>query len=85
MINESEPTSQDAEATTDESGTPETEYDLPVELFAGAVVIVMGILVLATPLITEMPSNWVWDPLLMNLISGSIYVIAGLFLIYRAR
>ena len=60
------------------------DYDLPVELFAGIVILIMGVLVLITPLVTEMPSEFVWDPTLINGISGAIYLVVGAYFIRRA-
>lgn len=60
------------------------EYDLPIDLYAGVIIAIMGILVLVTPLLTEMPADAPWNPTLMNLISGAIYLIVGLGLLLRA-
>lgn len=62
----------------------ETEYDLPVELFAGSVILIMGVLVLVTPLTTDMPADLPWNPLLINILSGGIYVLIGLFFLWRS-
>ncbi len=60
------------------------EYDLPVELFAGSVILIMGVLVLVTPLIADMPADVPWDPVLINGLSGGIYVLVGAYFIRRA-
>ncbi|WP_227379388.1 hypothetical protein [Haladaptatus halobius] len=70
---------QATETTTSDS------YDLPVSLFAGIVILIMGILVIITPLFAAMPTNSAWDPVLMNLISGSLYVIVGAYFIWRGK
>ncbi|QRV17648.1 hypothetical protein JMJ58_22845 (plasmid) [Haloterrigena salifodinae] len=64
------------------SGTD--EYDLPIDLYAGAIILIMGVLVLVTPLFTDMLSDAPWRPTSMNLISGTIYVLVGLVLLRRA-
>ena len=80
-----------SKSTTSEAGSSinstneQTEYDLPVELFAGSVVIIMGVLVLLTPLITTIPQDYVWNPALMDLVSGAIYIIIGVYLLIRSR
>jgi hypothetical protein len=61
----------------------DSEYDLPIQLFAGTVIAIMGLLVLATPLVTAMPSDHVLDPTAMNVVSGGIYVAVGVFFAYR--
>lgn len=60
------------------------DYDLPVELFAGSVILIMGVLVLVTPLIADMPADVPWDPVLINGLSGGIYVLVGAYFIRRA-
>ncbi|UPM45025.1 hypothetical protein [Halocatena salina] len=84
MTNTSETTTTDA--TTDESdaASDTNEYELPVELFAGSVILTMGVLVLVTPLITTMPSDVPWDPVFVNVTSGAIYVLCGMYLVHRA-
>lgn len=76
------------ETTTGEQTTTEPaadkEYNLPVELFAGIVIFIMGLLVLITPLIYEMPTDLVWDPILINVASGTIYLLVGAFFVYRS-
>ena len=62
----------------------DNDYDLPVELFAGIVILIMGVLILITPLVTEMPSDFVWNPTLINGISGAIYLVVGAYFIRRA-
>lgn len=62
----------------------ENEYDLPVELFAGSVILIMGVLVLVTPLTTDMPANLPWDPLFINILSGGLYVLIGFFFLWRS-
>ncbi|WP_129115351.1 hypothetical protein [Halegenticoccus tardaugens] len=64
---------------------PDEGYDLPIDLFAGVVIVAMGILVLVTPLITAMPADAPWNPTAMNIISGSIYLLIGMGFLYRAR
>lgn len=72
-----------SEQTTTKSNDGE-EYNLPVELFAGIVILIMGFLVLITPLIYEMPTNLVWDPIFINIASGAIYLLVGAFFLYRS-
>lgn len=62
----------------------ENEYDLPVELFAGSVILIMGVLVLVTPLTTDMPADLPWNPLLINILSGGLYVLIGFFFLWRS-
>ncbi|WP_121741490.1 hypothetical protein [Natronorubrum halophilum] len=59
-------------------------YDLPIDLYAGTIIAIMGLLVLITPLVAEMPSDAPWNPMAMNLISGAIYVVVALALLVRA-
>lgn len=83
MNNKSETTTADAsgsDATTNEA-PGENDYELPVELFAGTVILIMGVLVLVTPLITDMPTDLPWDPILINVTSGAIYMAAGAYFI----
>lgn len=83
------PNTTTADVTTSDTQTnkasEESEYELPVELFAGSVIIVMGVLVLITPLITAMPTDIPWDPVLINMFSGSIYVLVGAYFVQRAN
>lgn len=74
----------DGDYETD-NAADESEYDLPVDLFAGTVILIMGVLVLVTPLITDMPTDTPWDPVLINVSSGAIYVLAGAYFIRRAE
>ncbi|RRJ31401.1 hypothetical protein [Halocatena pleomorpha] len=86
MDNNPQTTTPDVSATDDQTSkaSDQNEYDLPVELFAGSVIFIMGVLVLVTPLITEMPADTPWDPVLINGISGGIYVLTGVYFIRRA-
>lgn len=74
--------------TVTEQESPETsrenDYDLPVELFAGIVILIMGALVLITPVFSEMPADLVWNPTLINAISGTIYLVVGAYFVRRA-
>lgn len=86
MNNKPKTTTADASSSdydTDEV-SDDSEYDLPVELFAGSVILILGVLVLVTPLITEMPTDIPWNPTLINVTSGAIYVLAGAYFIRRA-
>ncbi|WP_101295903.1 hypothetical protein [Halegenticoccus soli] len=60
------------------------EYDLPIELFAGTIILTMGILVLVTPIVTEMPTDSPWNPTAMNVITGGIYLLIGAGFLRRA-
>lgn len=82
-----QPTSTSSESIDDRATErdDEDEYDLPIELFAGTVILIMGILVVLTPLTTEMPGDWVWSPTAMNAFGGTIYIVVGGFLLYRHR
>lgn len=87
MNNESNTTTTDAsgsDPTTNEASSG-SEYELPVNLFAGSVILIMGVLVLVTPLITSMPTDVPWDPVLINATSGVIYVLVGAYFIRRSR
>lgn len=79
------PITQTRDEPTDDPRTQPDAYDLPIELYAGVIIVIMGALVLVTPLLTQMPSDAPWNPTLMNLISGSIYVIVGLGLLFRSK
>ncbi|MFC6907107.1 hypothetical protein [Halalkalicoccus tibetensis] len=83
---DSKSTTSTEETTTREQAATESadEYNLPVELFAGIVILIMGCLVLVTPLIYDMPTDLVWNPLIINLFSGSIYLVVGVIFIYRS-
>lgn len=87
MRNKPNTTTADASASDHKTNkaSDESEYDLPVELFAGSVIFVMGVLVLVTPLITEMPADTPWDPVLINVSSGAIYMLVGAYFIRRAE
>lgn len=73
------------EISATRNGDEQNHYDLPVELFAGTVVTTMGILVVLTPLIANMPRDYVWNPVLMDLLSGAIYIVIGIYLLIRSR
>lgn len=62
----------------------ESNYDLPVELFAGLVILTMGLLVVVTPLITEMPNDVPWNPVLLNVTSGALYIVVGAYFVRRS-
>lgn len=86
MDNKSNTTTADVSANDETNDAfDESEYDLPVELFAGSVILIMGVLVLLTPLIADMPANMPWDPVLINGLSGGIYVLVGAYFIRRAE
>ena len=61
------------------------EYEFPAELFAGIVITIMGILVLATMATTGMPTDHVVSPYLMNTLSGMFYLAIGGYFIHRGR
>lgn len=85
MANQSSISTSD-ETDNEQSGATradESEYDLPIELYAGTVILIIGVLVAITPFTAEMPTDWVWDPVMMNTISGAIYITAGVFLLHR--
>jgi hypothetical protein len=83
-----ESTTTTEETTRKEQMTVESdtsrEYNLPVELFAGIVILIMGSLVLVTPLFADMPTNLVWDPVFVNVSSGILYLIVGAIFVYRS-
>lgn len=86
MNDESKRMTDNTTASEQESPEPssENDYDLPVELFAGIVILIMGALVLITPVFSDMPADLVWDPILINGISGTIYLLVGAYFIRQA-
>lgn len=86
MDNNPKTTTADVSANDDQTNkaSDQGEYDLPVELFAGSVILIMGMLVLVTPLVAEMPTDAPWNPVLINGLSGGIYVLVGAYFIRRA-
>lgn len=59
-------------------------YDVVAEIFIGSMVSIIGLLVLVTPLVSAMPEDHPWNPVLIDLSVGTLYLIIGGFILYRA-
>lgn len=60
-------------------------YDVMAEVFIGSLVSIIGALVVVTPLISDMPEEHPWNPVLIDVLVGALYLIIGGFVLYRAR
>jgi hypothetical protein len=65
-----------------DEGTEENGYDLHIEYFAGSVISFIGMMILITLVIADMPQN-ISYAFQINGISGLLYLTAGGFLLYR--
>ena len=59
-------------------------YDVIAEIFIGSMVSIMGVLVVVTPLVSDMPEDHPWNPVLIDVLVGALYLIIGGFVLYRA-
>jgi hypothetical protein len=73
--------------STDEVRGNETdmESNLRIGVFAGSIVIIMGVLVLLSIFISDMPTGYPVDPVSLNLIGGGLYIGIGSYLIIRSK
>ena len=60
-------------------------YDITAETFIGALVVIIGALVLITPLFSAMPRDHPMNPALLDVIVGGMYVVIGGVVFARAR
>ncbi len=59
-------------------------YDVMAEVFIGSLVSIIGALVMVTPLISDMPEDHPWNPAIIDVLVGALYLIIGGFVLYRA-
>jgi uncharacterized membrane protein HdeD (DUF308 family) len=76
---------QERPAQQEPSRRQKLEYDVASEIFIGSMVLIMGALIFITLLVTDMPEEHPWNPVVMNVLTGSIYLVIGGFVLYRAR
>lgn len=59
-------------------------YDVVAEIFIGSMVSIMGLLVLITPLTTDMSEDSPWNPVFIDVSMGALYLIIGGYVLFRA-
>lgn len=77
----------DQERPTEQEQPTESKqiYDVVAELFIGSLVSIIGLLVLITPLVSSMPEDYPWNPVLVDVLVGALYLIIGGYVLFRAR
>jgi len=75
---------QPAQQEQDAQQRAADEYNVATEIFIGAMLTIIGVLVLITPVVSEMPRDLPVDPVLLDVVIGLLYLAIGTGVFGRA-